>query len=121
RADVPLNARGEAQAAAVASSFRSPPDAIVSSPLQRALVTAQRTGEATGVPVSIDDGLIEMDVGEMEHLATSELRERYPEFLEMWMSREAGDARMPGGETLAEVQARAWAVVERLQAAHPDG
>jgi probable phosphoglycerate mutase len=28
---------------------------------------------------------------------------------------------MPGGETLAEVQARAWGAVERMRAAHPDG
>ena len=28
---------------------------------------------------------------------------------------------MPGGETLAEVQERAWAAVQRMRAAHPDG
>jgi probable phosphoglycerate mutase len=28
---------------------------------------------------------------------------------------------MPGGETLREVQDRAWEAVERMRAAHPDG
>jgi broad specificity phosphatase PhoE len=121
RADVPLNERGEAQARAVASSFLRSPDAIVSSPLRRALETATRIGSATGMPASVDDSLIEMDVGEMEHLTGAELRERYPEFLGLWTSGGAADARMPGGETLREVQDRAWTAVRDLHAAHPDG
>ena len=122
RADVPLNATGRAQAGAVAASFYPPPAAIYSSPLSRALDTADAIGSATGVPVSIDDALIEMDVGEMEHLTRDELRAKYPEFLGEWMAGEtAAEARMPGGETLREVQERAWAAIERLRDAHPDG
>lgn len=121
RADVPLNARGAAQARAIAASFLRPPDAIISSSLQRALVTAQAIGSATGVPVEVDDALIEMDVGEMEHLTGTELRSSYPDFLKAWMSDEAADARMPGGETLREVYDRAWRPIERALAAHADG
>jgi probable phosphoglycerate mutase len=77
-------------------------------------------GTATGISVTIDPGLIEMDVGEMEHLSREELRERYPEFLREWLTA-PGAARMPGGETLAEVQERAWAAVERMQVGHPGG
>jgi probable phosphoglycerate mutase len=39
----------------------------------------------------------------------------------LWLSDAAGDARMPGGETLREVQDRAWAAVERMRRAHPEG
>jgi broad specificity phosphatase PhoE len=34
------------------------------------------------------------------------------------MSDECADVQMPGGETLREVQDRAWAAVERLAASH---
>jgi broad specificity phosphatase PhoE len=121
RADVPLNERGRAQARAVAASFTRPPAAIYASPLARAHETAAAIGGATGVTILPEPDLIEMDVGEMEHLTGAELRERYPEFLRLWLSGDAADARMPGGETLREVQARAWAAIERMGQAHPDG
>jgi broad specificity phosphatase PhoE len=118
RADVPLNNRGRAQARAIAASFLRPPDAIVSSPLARARDTAQAIALATGASLSIDERLIEMDVGEMEHLTGAELRERYPQFLQQWLSPECADARMPGGETLREVQDRAWASIDALRSAY---
>ena len=121
RADVPLNGRGVAQARAVAASFLRPPAAIYASPLVRAADTARAIAASTGGSVVVEADLIEMDVGEMEHLTGAELRERYPAFLREWMSSDAGDARMPGGETLREVQERAWAAIERMRAAVPEG
>jgi probable phosphoglycerate mutase len=122
RADVPLNARGMAQAQAVAASFTRKPSAIYASPLKRAADTASMIGSRTGASVTTDGDLVEMDVGEMEHLTGEELRARYPDFLGLWMSEEEGaDARMPGGETLREVQDRAWRFVERAAAANADG
>ncbi len=121
RFDAPLNERGLAQAKAIAVSFRRPPDAIYSSPLKRALHTAELIGAETGVAVSVEQQLIEMDVGEMEHLSLAQLREQHPEFLRAWGSAVAGDARMPGGETLAEVQERAWSAVERMYASYRYG
>jgi broad specificity phosphatase PhoE len=119
--DAPLNDRGRAMAAAVAASFRRAPAALYASPLSRARDTAESIGAHTGVAVVIEPALVEMNVGEMEHLAPAELRARYPEFLRQWLSADAGDARMPGGETLREVQDRAWAAVERMRALHPEG
>ena len=121
RFDVPLNERGRAQAAAVAASFTRPPAAIYASPLSRARDTAEAIAAVHRAAVIVEPALIEMEVGEMEHLSGVELRERYPEFLRRWLSPDAADARMPGGETLREVQDRAWAAVERMRAAHPDG
>jgi broad specificity phosphatase PhoE len=135
RFDAPLNERGRAQAAAVAASFHTAPSALYTSPLSRARETAEAIAANTGVPVREEAALIEMDVGEMEHLTGAELLERYPEFLRVWTSREAAEARMPGaeavtdasearmpgGETLREVQERAWAAVQSWRAAEPDG
>lgn len=123
RADVPLNERGLGQVRALASSFKQPPAAIYTSPLARCLAVADAIAGATGAPITVEPDLIEMDVGEMEHLSGAELRERFPDFLRVWMSDGVADsdARMPGGETLAEVQARAWTAMERFGALHPDG
>ncbi len=128
RADVPLNHRGRLQAGALASSFEHAPAVIYASPLQRCRETAQAIATATGGSVTIEPDLIEMDVGEMEHLTGEELRDRYPDFLRLWLATPAearmpggvslGEVRMPGGETLGEVQDRAWSAVERIAEAH---
>jgi len=78
RADVPLNARGIAQAAAAAASFVRAPAAIYSSPLVRAVDTASAIGRGAGVSVTIENDFIEMDVGEMEHLSRTHARRRDP-------------------------------------------
>lgn len=120
RFDAPLTERGRAQSRAIAASFAQPPAAIYASPLSRAADTARAIGARTGIVPTIDDALIEMDVGAMEHLTGAELRERYPDFLREWTSEACAEARMPGGETLHEVQARAWASIERMMSTHAD-
>jgi probable phosphoglycerate mutase len=121
RADVPLNDHGLRQAAALAAAFTTPPVAIYTSPLVRCRDTAEAIAQATGAPGHVEEALIEMDVGEMEHLTRSELRAQYPEFLAQWLGEGVAAARMPGGETLAEVQDRAWAAIEAIAGAHPAG
>jgi len=121
RADVHLNPRGLLQARAIAASYTRPPSAIYASPLRRCADTADAIAAATSVPVTIDERLIEMDVGDLEHLTRDDLRKRHGAFLRDWMGEAAADARMPGGETLTEVQDRAWHAVERMRQDHPDG
>ena len=120
QADVPLTERGRAQAQAIAQAYAvarddGPIAAVYSSPLQRAINTARPLAEALGLPVQIEPGLIEMDIGEVEGKTFAELREQYPDFMRLWLSDSMAGARMPGGETLAEVQERAWASVEAIR------
>ena len=123
QADVPLNERGrlQAQALAAALAARYEIDAIYASPLQRALATAQPLAEALGLPVQVEPGLIEMDIGEVEGLDFGQVRERFPDFIRVWLSDDLADASMPGGESLQQVQDRAWAAVESIWERHPDG
>ncbi len=126
RADVPLNERGVAQARAVASLANGshlldgglPVAAVYSSPLRRAVATAAPLAEALGLAIETEPRLIEMDVGELEGIGRADVLERYPEFLQAWLSDDLADARMPGGETLREVQARGWAAIGELSAQH---
>lgn len=121
REDVPLNEKGRRQAAALLASLDGVPlAAVYASPLRRAIETARPLAEARGLEVQVDEDLTEMAVGELEGLSPQELRERYGDFLREWFSTEAGRLRMPGGESLQDVEDRAWAVIERLRERHPD-
>ena len=134
RADVPLNQRGLLQARAVAEGLSEPRHyeasrgavtsetitAVYSSPLQRAVSTAKPLAEALGLAVQNEPGLIEMDVGEMDGLDFTQVRERYPDFLRVWVSEEVADATMPDGESLRQVQERAWVALVAIRDRHPE-
>jgi phosphoserine phosphatase len=131
RADVPLNDRGLTQARALASlaghshshilADASAIGAVYASPLQRATATAQPLADALSLDITAEPLLIEMEIGELEGMPFQQMRERYPDFLRQWLSDEVADARMPAGETLAEVQDRAWQAVNEMGARHEDG
>jgi probable phosphoglycerate mutase len=117
QADVPLSDLGLRQAQALGRSLSDQPiAAVVSSPLARARVTAEAVAAPHGLLVRSEPDLMELNVGEMEGLSTSEMRERFPDFLAEWVTERGPSLRMPGGESLEEVQQRAWHVVERLRA-----
>jgi broad specificity phosphatase PhoE len=128
RADVPLNERGRNQAQALASLaddshvLADAPAirAIYASPLNRAIATAQPLAGALKLDIIQESRLIEMEIGELEDMPFEELRQRHADFLRRWLSDDVVDARMPGGETLAEVQGRAWTAVQDALAQHAD-
>jgi len=116
QADVELNEHGRWQAQRLALSLkREPIAAIYSSPLKRTLATAEPIASSHGLEVQVDDGLIEMDIGEMEGLTFQQVRERHPHFLQAWLGDQAAHEAMPGGERLLDVQERAWQAIERIR------
>jgi broad specificity phosphatase PhoE len=124
-ADPPLTDLGLRQAAAtadqIAGRLNEPVAAIYTSPFRRARETAALIAERLGHPAAeVIDGLREMDIGAMEGLTGAEMRANHPAFFAEWTSVRAGEVEMPGGESLAAVQARAWPAVEQLLAAHPE-
>lgn len=122
RADVELNETGRWQAQRVAGTLRyAPIAAVYSSPLRRALATAEAIAGEHHLPVTVVEGLIEMDIGGLDGLAYPEVRQRYPDFMEAWLGRELAMAAMPGGETLKAVQERAWATLLGIRDRHPEG
>ncbi|MBI4336213.1 MAG: histidine phosphatase family protein [Chloroflexi bacterium] len=113
-----LNPRGWLQAQAAARALEGVAlDAVFTSPLPRALETARTIAQPHGLEVVVLDGLMEADVGEMDGLTGAEMRQRFPEFMANW-GRDAGATPMPGGESLARVQSRAWEAVEGIRQAH---
>lgn len=121
QADIPLSDLGLRQAEALGDYLRGRPiAAVVSSPLVRARATAEAVAGPHGLEVRAEPDLMEMNVGEMEGLSTSEMRERFPDFLAEWVTERGPSLEMPGGESLEQVQRRAWRVVERLRAQYGD-
>ncbi|MEE9257452.1 MAG: histidine phosphatase family protein, partial [bacterium] len=72
-----------------------------------------------GVPIREDERLAEMDQGDLEGMIIGEIKEKYNGFWELWRERPA-DAQTPGGESLPQLQERAWAVLEEIRDRHPD-
>jgi len=121
RADVSLNDRGITQASRLGEALAGEPISwIYSSPLVRAMGTAEAVAAHRGVKVQVRPGLIEMDIGEAEGLTFPEVRERFPGLLETWVTDDGPQQPMPGGERLVDVQKRAWDCVQSLATLHPN-
>jgi len=95
-------------------------DAIYSSDSTRALQTARIIGSRHGLEPMPERGLRERMAGDFEGLDVANVVALHPN---VWEERAADywGWRPPGGETFREVLARATAVIERLQEAHPRG
>ena len=109
-----LNDKGRAQAEALAITLKEEPlKAIYSSPITRAVETATIINWYHSVPLERKDGLKEMNVGDFEGFQPQDLVNEHSRFFRKWFE-DAASVRMPHGETLKEVQERAWAVVEEV-------
>ena len=116
RSDVPLTVLGVQQAAAAAKRLASTGlDAIVTSPLLRAVQTAEEVAAATGAPVVTDEGFRETDFGAWEGLTFAEVREHWPAEMTAWLADPA--IAPPGGESFAGVSERVTAALHRVLAA----
>ena len=116
---IDLNKKGLSQASSLAKAVATmAPDAIYSSPLARTLSTARIIAEHLSRPVSTLDGLKEISLGELEGITGQEMIERYPELHQAWKTH-APSVTFPEGESLEQLQDRAWGALEYLENAHP--
>jgi broad specificity phosphatase PhoE len=86
-------------------------DAVYSSPLRRALDTANIIARYQKVDVEVANRLIDFDYGEWQGLPDEEVRKLYPALYDEWHSN-PHLVQMPNGESLADVGKRAIAVVD---------
>jgi broad specificity phosphatase PhoE len=112
--DIELNDTGLEQARKLAAFLKNEPIiAILSSPLRRAVATAEVIASHHHLAVEIDQGLKELRVGDLEGISISDLRTTFSQFLLQWW--QDGEAmKLPNGESLVDLQQRAWKVIERL-------
>ncbi|MGH3153421.1 MAG: histidine phosphatase family protein [Streptosporangiaceae bacterium] len=111
RTDIPLTARGEAAAAALAPVLAGRDIvAAFSSPAQRAVLTAELAGLTN---VKQDPDLWEWDYGGYEGLTTPQIQERHPGWY-LWRDGVIpGDAAHPG-ETVQQLGERTDRVLARV-------
>jgi ribonuclease H / adenosylcobalamin/alpha-ribazole phosphatase len=117
RNDLPLSAPGrvEAEAAAVRVAELGI-DVVVASPLRRTRETAEVVAAALGLPVDLDDDLVELDFGDLEGLTATEARERHPLAARRFMADLTVAA--PNGESIADVSERVARARERVLERH---
>ena len=115
-----LNATGRSQAAEIASALKAEPVAhVYTSPAWRARETAEIISQVIEAPLSEINDLCEIDVGRLEGLTQAEVQQNFGSHSKEW-ERDPATTRHPGGETMEELQTRAWNVVQPLAARHPD-
>ena len=113
-----LNQTGRRQARALADVLKHElPFTLYTSPVPRAAETAQVIAAALTLTPETLEGLKEADAGKLEGLTGAQMRERFPAFAERWTA-DSGTARMPSGESLAQVQERAWCSLSLMQERH---
>lgn len=105
RTDIPLTAKGEADAKKIGTRLAGITFArVFTSPLGR----ARRTAELAGFAAEPEPGLLEWNYGEYEGLKTAEIRQRRPG----WDLFRDG---CPGGESVQQISDRVDAVVTMLK------
>ena len=111
KVDTELSEKGHRQITQLSEVLRKEPiDLILSSPLTRAVTTAKTIGRYHHAPILTDDGLREVNVGELDGLSTVDMPQTFTELMLDWWK--GGSERLPGGESFQELQARTWSVVE---------
>jgi phosphoserine phosphatase len=118
RADVNLNEVGIKQAGLLGKHLCNwELEAIYSSPVKRALDTANIVARCMEVAVCIAEGLTDFDFGEWQSLSEQEVKRLYPAILNEWQSS-PHKVRMPGGENLDDVTKRTAEVVDEVLSRH---
>jgi broad specificity phosphatase PhoE len=121
RADVPLNESGLKEAELAAEYFRGKEvDAIYSSPISRALQTAEKIARVLGLKVVPHSGITDMSFGDWEGRPIREVEKNDPDRFRLWQE-EPHLLKVPRGETLDEVRTRTMAALEEVISSHLQG
>jgi probable phosphoglycerate mutase len=94
--------------------------AVYSSPLKRALDTAQAISVHHHLKVETDQALSEIDMGSIDGLDLAEVKESQADFWKRWCE-EGYSVALPGGESPLQVQKRAWGAIQGIIRRHQEG
>jgi broad specificity phosphatase PhoE len=115
--DFELNDTGLQQAEALQKELSSRLlHVIYSSPLKRALKTAQILSRGR-IPVITDEGFTNIHLGSWENQPKAEIRRKYPELWQRWITRPES-LNFEGMETLTRVQERSFEAFNKLVKTH---
>ncbi len=113
-ANIGLNETGREQAVAVAKRLaKVPVSFIYTSPLSRAVETAEIIAEPHHLNLNLLHELIDIDYGDLEGLSLDEAERNYSDIYYKWL-RSPHEIKFPGGESLEEVRLRASAALDKI-------
>ena len=114
--DCDITDLGEKQLECISERFKNiVPDAVYSSPLKRAYLTAQAANKYHGLPIKKVDDLIEINGGEIEGISWVDFPKTRPELEYNW-SIEPHKFHPKGGEAMSSVYVRSWKAVKKIVA-----
>lgn len=118
--DPPLTELGRRQARCTAEFVKNnyAVDAVYASDLQRAFDTGACAAAALGLVPEKEPGFREISAGRWENVCFDDLAAVDAEAYNVW-SRDIGNARCPGGESVAELARRIWGTLEAVCVRHP--
>ena len=87
---------------------------IYSSPVMRAVQTAQILAEDLPAPIEITEALREWSVGIYEGTTDPIGWERHRQVFDLWFDQQQFDSRLPGGESFRDIQNRFQPLIEAL-------
>ena len=85
-------------------SYLNPISAIVASPIQRTLDTANIISNELGLGVSVNENIAEISFGDWDGHTNDEVKAKWPQEFAAWQG--SWDVAPPNGESLAEFDAR---------------
>ena len=119
RTQEPLHPEGVTQLAEVGGSLAGLGiSQILCGPLARTRQSAGIVGELLAVPVDAEEALTEISIPHWDGLSKEAIRARFGPEYPTWLADPAG-FRVPGCETIAEVQNRAVTCLEAIFSGYP--
>ena len=119
--DIPLDNHGLAQADCASRALEGVRLAkIYSSPLSRAMQTAEPAASGKGLAVTRVPEFLDIDYGQWSGKSQKQIEKLYPELNRQWLESPQ-QVRFPEGEDLAAVRERAFPQLEVLTKAADDG
>jgi broad specificity phosphatase PhoE len=119
RYDAPLIEEGRRQAREANEAFAGTAfDVVISSPLSRALETAEIIAGVSRESIVVEEGCTERSFGEMEGLTPAQVREWLPQVRYVRIGHVDYSLNPPGGETFEELYERARRFLDRTLESH---
>ncbi|RTZ94423.1 MAG: histidine phosphatase family protein [Deltaproteobacteria bacterium] len=119
--DIPLNEVGQEEAAALGAYLKDVAfDTLYTSPLSRAVETAQAVGDVAGLAPITEPDLIDLNFGTWQGVSHEKVKKEFPDLYKTWVTTPA-QAHFPEGESLNDVLNRVTSLITRLLKKHPEG
>jgi len=119
--DLPLSEEGEREVAELGERLRDQGiERFYAPPSEPAWQTAQKLGDLLGVKVKKLDRMENLHYGLWQGICMEEIRHKQPKVYRQWQEQPE-IVCPPGGEMLAEADARVQAAMNRLLKKHPEG